>query len=55
MLREIQDLAGQRESVAESLTVGPIRELLGVLTDVKQDRRKVRIHRNLRYSIQHYS
>ena len=43
MLREIQDLASQRETVAESLLMGAMKDLQNILNDVKQDRRKVRI------------
>jgi hypothetical protein len=41
MIREIHDLAGQRETVVEKLTDGPMKDLQNILQDVRSERKKV--------------
>jgi hypothetical protein len=41
MLNEVNDLAGQHEVIAENLTASIIKELQTLVSDLKQERRKV--------------
>ena len=43
MLNEVHDLAGQHESIAECLNASIFKELQALVSELKSDRRKVRI------------